>query len=210
MPQHKSVLIAIPRKILRKGISAIFAEEKGINVSEAATCAELITLLAAGAFDLIIIHQSINVNLALLPRGNFILLTSELDPRMMLAARLHGARAYLWENASEHILRQTLFLDKGAFLTDEAISAAFAEYITNHTFVAIKHDILSAREQEIFQLLWQGLRSSEVARCLHISESTIKTHVKRIYEKLRSNRYQIKILSLLTENTDRDPQPCAE
>jgi LuxR family maltose regulon positive regulatory protein len=44
---------------------------------------------------------------------------------------------------------------------------------------------LTAREQEVHELLAQGLTNEEIARLLHISLSTTKVHVKHIYEKLR-------------------------
>lgn len=43
---------------------------------------------------------------------------------------------------------------------------------------------LSPREREVLELLAQGLHNSEIARALFISESTVKVHVRHVYEKL--------------------------
>jgi DNA-binding CsgD family transcriptional regulator len=43
---------------------------------------------------------------------------------------------------------------------------------------------LSAREQEIYELLVQGRSNREIAKTLFISESTTKVHVRHIFEKL--------------------------
>ena len=50
---------------------------------------------------------------------------------------------------------------------------------------------LTAREEEIFELIARGLTNKEVARELDISDHTVKTHLHRIYVKLRqSGRYK--------------------
>jgi DNA-binding NarL/FixJ family response regulator len=43
---------------------------------------------------------------------------------------------------------------------------------------------LTPRENEVHELLAQGLTNDEIAKLLHISLSTTKVHVKHIYEKL--------------------------
>lgn len=50
---------------------------------------------------------------------------------------------------------------------------------------------LSPRELEVLQLLSQGLGVAAIARQLFVSESTAKTHISKIYEKLgAANRAQ--------------------
>jgi DNA-binding NarL/FixJ family response regulator len=43
---------------------------------------------------------------------------------------------------------------------------------------------LTAREVEVLQLIARGLRNSEVAKMLEISEGTVKIYVKKILYKL--------------------------
>lgn len=49
---------------------------------------------------------------------------------------------------------------------------------------------LTQRELEIVKLLANGLHSKGIAKLLHISEFTVKTHRKNIYKKtkLKNNR----------------------
>ncbi|GGU97146.1 hypothetical protein GCM10010260_36090 [Streptomyces filipinensis] len=43
---------------------------------------------------------------------------------------------------------------------------------------------LTPRERDILAPLSQGLPDHAIARALHISEATVKTHLRRIYDKL--------------------------
>jgi LuxR family maltose regulon positive regulatory protein len=47
-----------------------------------------------------------------------------------------------------------------------------------------RHEGLSTREREVYELLAQGRTNREIAKTLFISESTTKVHVRHIYEKL--------------------------
>ncbi len=46
---------------------------------------------------------------------------------------------------------------------------------------------LTPRENEILQLLAQGLSAAQVANRLYISQSTAKTHMSKLYDKLGAN-----------------------
>ena len=44
--------------------------------------------------------------------------------------------------------------------------------------------LLSAREEEVLQLVADGLGTTEIAQRLFISQKTVKNHLASIYEKL--------------------------
>jgi DNA-binding NarL/FixJ family response regulator len=56
---------------------------------------------------------------------------------------------------------------------------------------------ISPREQEVLQLLADGLGVSAISRRLYISESTTKTHISKLYEKLgAANRAQAIMIAI--------------
>jgi two-component system, NarL family, nitrate/nitrite response regulator NarL len=70
---------------------------------------------------------------------------------------------------------------------------------------------LSLRESEVASELKLGLTNKEIARKLHISDTTVKTHIEHIFQKLNvSSRVRAAILaapSLKQADTDTSPTP---
>lgn len=67
---------------------------------------------------------------------------------------------------------------------------------------------LSPREKEVLALLAEGLGVSAIARQLFVSESTAKTHISKIYEKLgAANRAQAIMIAIRQGLLSGEPQP---
>jgi LuxR family maltose regulon positive regulatory protein len=68
------------------------------------------------------------------------------------------------------------------------LSGASSSYITQQQPIA---EPLTAREQEVLQLMASGLSNPEIAQSLYIAVSTVKTHIKNIFGKLQvENRFK--------------------
>jgi DNA-binding NarL/FixJ family response regulator len=71
-------------------------------------------------------------------------------------------------------------------------------------------DELSEREQEVFRLMARGLSNGEIAGELYISETTVKTHVTHILQKLGlRDRVQAVVLAHQTGALDGDRDSAA-
>lgn len=64
-------------------------------------------------------------------------------------------------------------------------------------------DPLTIREQEVLQLILSGKPNREIADVLHISESTVKTHVRNIFSKY-DVQSRAELISILLKNQSKD------
>jgi DNA-binding NarL/FixJ family response regulator len=78
---------------------------------------------------------------------------------------------------------------QGAIWIDPDLSSDFTKVLQREALsrssLNAEPDIqLSDRERDVLLALEQGLRLAEVAATLVLSENTVKTHLRRIYDKL--------------------------
>jgi len=183
------IVIAEPRDIARCGLKSIFVEDPLVaSIREVTTCSELQHELKTYIPDLVIIHQSLCMNLVLLPKHRFVILATQPDERELFEAYTKGARGYLLESSSVDLIRMTLRLAEKMFLLDPALTPWLLGCMNKEAVPAAVHETLTTREQEILQLLRGGLTNREIGNKLYISEATVKTHVASIFRKLDIRR----------------------
>jgi len=65
---------------------------------------------------------------------------------------------------------------------------------------------LSPREREVLQLLAEGLGVAQISRRLYISDSTTKTHISKLYEKLGAGNRAQAIMAALRQGLIQAPE----
>lgn len=123
------------------------------------------------------------------------------SPRIgLVVVTMYGSDDYLFQ-AMEAGASAFVSKDEPA---EHVVSAARQALVAPHSFTAPnlveamrrrkefgQAVLLSPRESEVLNLLAEGLNVATIARRLFVSESTAKTHIARIYEKLGAvNRAQ--------------------
>jgi DNA-binding NarL/FixJ family response regulator len=118
--------------------------------------------------------------------------TFDLD-EYVFAALDSGASGFLLKDTDPDELADAVVTvaGGGAVLSPRLTPRLVAEFARRGTpgpptSNAPQHD-LSLREMEVVQLLAQGLGNNEIARELHLEQSTVKTHVSNICRKLDVN-----------------------
>lgn len=128
-----------------------------------------------------------------LPYVKIIMLTASGQDHDLFEAVKAGAHGYLMKNMGRDEFFATL---RGAVHGEAAISRSTASRILTE-FSRIAHarakleGRISPRETEVLELVSTGKTNREIASALHISENTVKNHLKNILEKLHlKNRVQ--------------------
>lgn len=116
-----------------------------------------------------------------LPDTEVIALTSVLENNSVFRAIQAGAIGYLLKDTEAPRLREAIkaAADGKVQLSPEAATVLLREVRTPSS-----SEHLTERETEVLQLLADGRSNKEIARQLQIAETTVKSHVKNIMQKL--------------------------
>ena len=173
--------------LLREGIAAIINSQPDmLLVSQAATGAEAIeqfrqhqpdvTLMDLRLPDLSGIDVLARIR-AEFPEARIIMLTTFEGDVQIQRALEAGARGYLLKNMPPSELLQVIRqVHSGKKRIPAEIAAQLAEHMSD--------DNLTVREIEVLQQVAGGNRNRDIANLLHISEETVKVHIKHIMDKL--------------------------
>jgi DNA-binding NarL/FixJ family response regulator len=125
---------------------------------------------------------------AAVPGVRVLILSVHAEPSCVRAAFDAGAWGYLTKaSAPEEIERAVHEVLAGRFYVSPAVARA-AILSAAHTSVSpapAGGEALTAREMEILGLVAEGLGNKQIARRLGVAVTTVRTHLNRLYEKLR-------------------------
>lgn len=121
----------------------------------------------------------------LLPSVQVIMVTVYRDYDRIFQAMKAGACGYLLKRSSaDEIIRAIAEVRSGGAPMSGEIARRVVESFREPVATGREEDNLSRREQEILELLCLGYSNKEIAERLCVGVETIRTHLKRIYEKL--------------------------
>jgi len=121
------------------------------------------------------------------PAVQVVILTMHADKGVLDRAIRAGAVGYLVKDCTiDEIVRTIEQAASGeTALSPELAGAMLAEAVKPLAGVA-PDSIISKREEEVLQLIAEGLSTTEVATRLYISVKTVKNHLASVYQKLDS------------------------
>ncbi len=186
-----SVLLVDDHTMLRQGVRRALEAEGIVVLAEAANGADGVRLALEHQPDVVLMDvsmpgidgiEAVRQLIAADRRQRIVMLTMHMDRDVIDRAIRAGAVGYLTKDSP---LADVLMAIKLAANGDRPMSPRLAEAMLTE---ARRDDepILSAREEQVLQLIGDGCGTQEIAERLFISQKTVKNHLASIYEKLNA------------------------
>jgi DNA-binding NarL/FixJ family response regulator len=126
------------------------------------------------------------------PKAKVLIFSMSRDDDLILAAMRAGADGYIWKNdAAEGLGSAVVRVHEGRFVVTESVarlifgkvSGLLGERSAEILPKGKSYQNLTQRVEQVMRLFCiDGLSASEIAEALHISESTVRGHIKVGYE----------------------------
>ena len=180
------LLIADDHALFRQGLKSLLMLQPDTElVGEVERAADLEPALNHSAVDVLLLDLQMdrwmgNDIEALAQRVSVVVLTASERIEDALAAIRRGARAIVQKRfAVETLMEAVRSAANGLAWMPPLLQTELAAQIGSAS-----DQRLTAREHEIARYVAEGLRNAEIAQRLAISESTVKTHLNNIFQKL--------------------------
>lgn len=119
------------------------------------------------------------------PETRIIVFTMYDNPGYVWSTMNAGARGYILKSASgSDLLRAVRSVANGGAYLQAEITMPLLRRLVQDARAADDRGTLSVREMHILEALAEGLSNKMIAKSLSITEETVKSHLKKIYEKL--------------------------
>ncbi|AOX46457.1 response regulator transcription factor [Microbacterium sp. BH-3-3-3] len=193
-----TVLVVDDQPLAREGNSLVLDSAPGIRViGEAADGNEAMQRAAELKPDIVLMDvrmpgmDGIQATRGILDRGLrsrvIVLTTFDLDEYAFGALRA-GASAFLVKTATHQALVDAVrVVARGDAIVTPRITRQLIDAYTGRDQPASAGEALSAlspRERDVFDAIALGLSNGEISAMLHLSPTTVKTHINRIFAKL--------------------------
>jgi len=197
------VVVVDDQQLVRSGFGSILASEDDIElVGEASNGVEALDVCRNTNPDLVVmdirmpVMDGVEATRRLLAEHGdnaprvLILTTFDLDELVHAALRA-GASGFLLKDAPpDELFRAVRAIAAGDALIAPSVTRRLLSYFaksgpsTASTAAVRAVETLTGREREVLQLIARGRSNQEIAASMFVAETTVKTHVGRIFMKL--------------------------
>jgi DNA-binding NarL/FixJ family response regulator len=206
------VLVVDDQSMVRAGFRMLLADEEGIEVvAEASNGIEAVG--KAAKFNPTVVLMDIRMPeldgleatrriLAADAAARILILTTfDLDEYVYEALQAGASGFVLKDDSPEQLIAAIRTVAAGDALLSPTVTRRVIQKFTRMPLPAPPKELdeLSERERDVFRLMARGLSNAEIGNELYIGETTVKTHVTHILQKLNlRDRVQAVVLAYQT------------
>ncbi|MEU1788420.1 response regulator transcription factor [Streptomyces sparsogenes] len=184
------LLLADDHPVVRAGLRAVLETEPGVLIAgESATGEDAVARAAEGDIDVVLMDLQFGrgmsgaeatARITARPGAPRVVIVTTYDSDAdALRAIEAGATGYLLKDAPPEELAAAV---RTAAAGRTALAPAVAERLMNR--LRAPGTALTRRETEVLVLVAEGLSNQAIAKRLHLTEGTVKSHLARTYTKL--------------------------
>jgi DNA-binding NarL/FixJ family response regulator len=213
------VLVVDDQSMVRAGFRMLLGSEEDIDVvAEASNGREAVEKAARFKPAVVLMDirmpeldglQATREILAANPEARILILTTfDLDEYIYEALRAGASGFVLKDDPPENLIAAIRTVAAGdALLSPSITSQVISQFARLPQPSPPKElDELTAREMEVLRLIARGLSNAEIGEELFISDTTVKTHVTHVFQKLNvRDRVQAVVLAYQAGIVDSDP-----
>lgn len=218
MSEKIRVMIVDDHPVVRRGIQSLLAEEEDIQaVGEAVNGKDALEKAKSLKPDVILMDlvmpemngiEAIEKITASMPETRILVMTSFAADDKVFPSIKAGALGYLLKDSDpEDLIRMIRQVYRGELSIHPTIARKVIQELNRPAKEPLTPSPITEREEEILQLLAQGLENKEIAARLVVRDATVRTHVSNILRKLQlANRVQATLYALRTGLTTLDDE----
>lgn len=193
-----NILIADDHPVVREGLIAMLSREADFNVvGEAKDGVEAVSRAKELKPDVVLMDlrmpemdgvEAMRQIRSAMPDIKFIILTTYSDDDYIFSGIEAGARAYLLKDAPrEDLFKAIRAVSRGESLIQPVVASKLLDRFSQLSRRTPSGEELSERELEVLCLMAKGAANKEISAELNIAQSTVKTHITNIFQKLGVN-----------------------
>jgi|TARA_R110002096_G_scaffold14172_4_gene49543 DNA-binding NarL/FixJ family response regulator len=120
-----------------------------------------------------------------LPQAGLIVFTMHDNPAYVWETMSAGARGYVLKSADKSdLLRAVRAVASGSGYLQAEVTLPLLKRLARDACAAGERGALTSREMQILECLADGQSNKVIAGTLTITEQTVKSHLKKLYEKI--------------------------
>ncbi len=198
MMESIRVLIVDDHPIVRQGLATVLEQQEDIAVvGHAADGVEAVAQARDLLPDIILMDlqmpqmdgvEAIARILGDEVATNIIILTTYATDDYIFRGIEAGARGYLLKDSPpDEVVKAIRTVHRGDSLIEPRVAGRLLDRLGQLSHPPAPESVLSKREIEVLQLMSTGAANKDIASQLLIGQSTVKTHIVRIFSKLGVN-----------------------